>query len=294
MRPHDTLETMTEKVRVATWLGVVQASYTHFPYLRPAWKKLSEEDRLVGVDVTGQCDNPELSSNEDAMLYLNAVARSTAIIAADALGINRPAAVCCGKPSGNSSSLVDCASGFHTRYAKYYFRHVRISAKDPLFHLIKDQGVPLFKENGQEDLPDDQVDVWVARFPVKSPEGAKLREHERAIDQCCRYLQIMRTWCGDKGHNQSATIYVRKWEWQEVGQWLWDNFDEVIGLSFLPFEEGGTRYRLAPYIEITEDEYNKAQQTMPVVDFSVLSHYETQDQGEGAQECACVGGACVL
>jgi ribonucleoside-diphosphate reductase alpha chain len=294
MRPDDTLETMSEKVRVATWLGVIQASYTHFPYLRPAWKELSDEDRLVGVDITGQCDNPTLSGDDEVMSYLNAVARSTAIIAADALKINRPAAITCGKPSGNSSQFVDCASGFHTRYAKFYFRHARISSKDPLFHLIRDQGVPLFKENGQEHLSDDQVDVWVARFPVKSPSSAKLREHERAIDQCHRYLQIMRTWCGDKGHNQSATIYVREDEWQEVGQWLWDNFDEVTGLSFLPYEEGGTRYRLAPYVEITEAEYEEAQRQMPKVNFNVLSHYETVDEGEGAQECACVGGACLI
>jgi ribonucleoside-triphosphate reductase len=290
MRPHDTLETMAEKVRVATWLGVIQSSYTHFPYLRPAWKELCDEDRLVGVDITGQCDNPALSGDEDAMTYLNAVARSTALIAADALKINRPAAITCGKPSGNSSQFVDCASGFHTRYARYYFRHVRISSKDPLFHLVRDQGVPLFKENGQENWDDDKVDVWVARFPVKSPEGAKLREHERALQQLERYRQIMRTWCGDKGHNQSATVYVRDEEWQEVGQWLWEHFDEVTGLSFLNYDGGA--YRLAPYVEITEDQYNEAQRGMPRVRFDLLRRYETGDMGDGAREAACVGGAC--
>ena len=292
MRPHDTLETMTEKVRVATWLGVIQASYTHFPYLRPAWKELCDEDRLVGVDITGQCDNPALSGDEDAMTYLNAIARSTAIIAADALGINRPAAITCGKPSGNSSQFVDCASGFHTRYAKHYHRHVRISSKDPLFHLIRDQGVPLFKENGQEHLDDDKVDVWVARFPVKSPDGAKLREHERALQQLERYLQIMRTWCGDKGHNQSATVYVRDEEWQEVGEWLWQHFDEVTGLSFLNYDGGA--YRLAPYVEITEEEYLKSLAEMPKVRFDLLRRYETGDMGDGAREAACVGGACEI
>ena len=290
MRPHDTLETMTEKVRVATWLGAIQASYTYFPYLRPAWAELCREDNLLGVDITGQCDNPALSGDEDSMLYLNGIARSTAIVAANRLGTSRPAAVTCGKPSGNSSQFVDCASGFHTRYAKFYFRHVRISAKDPLYHLIRDQGVPVFKENGQEHLPDDQVDVWVARFPVKSPDGSKLREHERALEQLERYLQIMRTWCGDKGHNQSATVYVRDEEWQEVGEWLWEHFDEVTGLSFLPYDGGA--YRLAPYVEITEEEYHDAQKVMPDVDFTLLTHYETRDEGEGAAEPACVGGAC--
>ena len=290
MRPHDTLETMAEKVRVATWLGAIQASYTHFPYLRPAWQELCDEDRLLGVDITGQCDNPALSGDEDAMTYLNAIARSTAIIAADALKINRPAAITCGKPSGNSSQFVDCASGFHTRYARYYFRHVRISSKDPLYQLVRDQGVPLFKENGQEHLEDDKVDVWVARFPVKSPEGAKLREHERALQQLERYRQVMRTWCGDKGHNQSATVYVRDEEWQEVGQWLWEHFDEVTGLSFLNYDGGA--YRLAPYVEVTEDQYNEAQREMPRVRFDLLRRYETGDMGDGAREAACVGGAC--
>lgn len=192
--------------------------------------------------------------------------------------------------SHNSSQFVDCASGFHTRYSKFYFRHVRISAKDPLYHLIRDQGVPVFKENGQEHLPDDKVDVWVARFPVKSPDGSKLREHERALEQLERYLQIMRTWCGDKGHNQSATVYVRDDEWKEVGEWLWANFDEVTGLSFLPYDGGA--YRLAPYVEINEEEYLAAQKEMPDVDFNLLTHYETRDEGEGAAEPACMGGAC--
>jgi ribonucleoside-diphosphate reductase alpha chain len=290
MRPHDTLETMAEKVRVATWLGVIQSSYTHFPYLRPAWKELCDEDRLVGVDITGQCDNPALSGDEDAMIYLNAIARSTALIAADTLKINRPAAITCGKPSGNSSQFVDCASGFHTRYARYYFRHVRIFSKDPLYQLVRDQGVPLFKENGYEHLDDDKVDVWVARFPVKSPDGAKLRDHERALQQLERYRQIMRTWCGDKGHNQSATVYVRDEEWQEVGEWLWRNFDEVTGLSFLNYDGGA--YRLAPYVEITEEEYLKSSAEMPRVRFDLLHRYETGDMGDGAREAACVGGAC--
>lgn len=292
MRSEDTLETMAEKIRLAVWLGAVQASYTNFPYLRPVWSEICNEDRLLGVDITGQCDNPALSGDRDFMSYLNAVARETAILAADTLGINRPAAITCGKPSGNSSQFVDCASGFHTRFAQYYFRHVRISAKDPLFHLIRDQGVPVEKENGQEHLPDGQVDVWVARFPVKAPPGCKLREHERALDQCNRYLAIMDTWCGTKGHNQSATIYVRDEEWQEVGQWLWDNFEFVTGLSFLPYS--AAKYRLAPYVEISAEEYAKAMSEMPNVDFSVLSFYEVEDQGNGAQEPACMSGSCDL
>lgn len=289
-RSHDTLETMCEKVKIATWIGSVQSSYSHFPYLRPAWAELCAEDRLLGVDITGQRDNPSLSSDEDAMSFLNATARATAIIAADAIGISRPAAVTCGKPSGNSSQFVDCASGFHNRHAKFYHRHVRISAKDPLFRLIKDFGVPVFKENGQDHLDDDAVDVWVARFPVKAPETAKTRHDEKALDMLERYLQIMRTWCGDKGHNQSATIYVREEEWTAVGEWLYKNFDEVTGLSFLPFDGGN--YKLAPYEELTEEEYLKSVAAMPNVNFRELSFYETMDEGNGSQEPACVGGTC--
>jgi ribonucleoside-diphosphate reductase alpha chain len=290
MRAHDTVETMATKIRVATWIGAVQSSYTHFPYLRPAWSELCNEDRLLGVDITGQCDNPALSTDDEAMEYLNAIARSTAIIAADAIGINRAAAITCGKPSGNSSQFVDCASGFHPRYAKFYHRHVRISSKDPLFRLIRDAGVPVFKENGQENLDDDKVDVWVARFPVKAPETAMTRNDEKALDQLNRYLKIMRTWCNEKGHNQSATIYVRDDEWKAVGDWLYENFDEVTGLSFLPYD-GGV-YRLAPYIEITEEEYLKSESEMPRINFGDLSFYEQMDEGHGSQEAACVGGVC--
>lgn len=292
MRSHDTLETMAEKVKTATWIGAVQSSYTHFPYLRPAWTELCQEDRLLGIDITGQCDNPALSGDEDAMTFLNATARATAIIAADALGINRPAAVTCGKPSGNTSQLVDCASGFHSRYAKFYHRHVRISAKDPLFRLIRDTGVPVFKENGQEHLPDHEVDVWVARFPVKAPETAMTRHDEKTLDQLERYLQVMRSWCGEKGHNQSATIYVREGEWTEVGEWLWEHFDEVTGLSFLPFNGGN--YKLAPYEELTEEEYLRSVAEMPELNFKALSRYEQMDEGNGAQEPACASGQCEL
>lgn len=294
IRSNDTAETLKDKVRLAAALGVIQASYTHFPYLRPAWKQLCDEDRLLGVDLTGQCDNFELSTNEALLTELNEIARTEAIRWSDLLGNNHPAAITCGKPSGNSSQLVDCSSGFHPRYAKYYFRHVRVSGKDPLFKMIADQGVPVFKENGQEHLEDDQVDVWVARFPVKAPEGAMLRDHETALEQCERYLKIMRSWCGNKGHNQSATIYVRPDEWDQIGDWLYEHFDEVTGLSFLPHADADTKYRLLPYQEIDEATYNQAMAELPKVDFGRLRMYEQEDEGEGASEPACVGGICEL
>lgn len=294
MRSTDTVETMAEKVRAAVWIGATQASYTHFPYLRPAWSRIAREDALLGVDITGQCDNPELSNNEEAMTYLNKVARETAKEAAEALGINYPAAITCGKPSGNSSQLVNCASGFHNRHSQYYYRHVRITGSDALFRLVRDQGIEVFKDNGHEHVPDEECVKWVVRFPVKSPEGAKFRHSETALEQCERYLRIMRTWCGEKGHNQSATIYVRPDEWTPVGQWLWDNFDKVTGLTFLPFSESDTKYRLPPYQEITSEEYEEAMKKMPNLDFSVLPYYESQDQTEGASELACFAGNCAV
>jgi len=290
MRANDTRETFAEKIRIAAWLGTIQASFTDFPYLREGWRQICNEDRLLGVDITGQCDNPALSNDHEAMLYFNKVARETAAEAAAWLGINMPAAITCGKPSGNSSQLVDCASGFHPRYAPYYLRRVRIDGKDPLTALLRDSGVPMFKENGMENLPDEEVSVWVVQFPVKAPETAMIRNSETALEMCNRYLHIMRTWCGDRGHNQSATIYVREHEWEEVGQWVYTNFDLITGLSFLPFDGG--KYRLAPYKEINQEQYEAAMAQMPVVDFSLLTIYEREDRGQGATELACSSGSC--
>ncbi len=290
MRPEDTFDTMAEKVRLATWLGAIQASFTHFPYLRKSWTEISRQDCLLGVDITGQCDNPALSQDWVAMKALNQVALDSAAEATAIMDLPLPVAITCGKPSGNSSQLLDCASGFHPRYSEFYFRHVRIASSDPLFAVVRDQGVPCFKENGQGHLPDDDVTVWVVRFPVKAPKHALLRDGETALEQLERYLGIMRTWCSERGHNQSATIYVHDHEWQDVGQWVYDHFDEVTGLSFLPHDGGN--YTLAPYEEISEVQYLAAVSEMPNIDYSVLSKYEQEDRGGGSQELACVGGAC--
>ena len=290
MRSWDTEETMKEKIKIATWIGCLQASHTNFNYLREGWAKLCQEDRLLGVDITGQCDNPALSTDWEMMKRFNRVALETAKEVCVLLGINYPKAITCGKPSGNSSQFVDCASGFHPRYSKFYLRHVRVSADDPLCHLLKSQEISLFKENGQEDLPDDEVNTWVARFPVKAPEGCMTREDEDSIMQMERYLGIMRSWCSEKGHNQSATIYVKDNDWDMVGDWLWENFDEVVGLSFLPYDGG--KYRLAPYVEITEEEYLEEIKNQKRINFSRLSEFEKSDMGEGSQSLACTSGNC--
>jgi ribonucleoside-triphosphate reductase len=292
MRADDTKETMAEKVRVATWLGIIQATFIDFPYLRKGWRQICDEDRLLGVDITGQCDNPALSDNVETMTYFNQVARETAAEAAAVMGINMPAAITCGKPSGNSSQLVDCSSGFHPRYARHYLRRVRIDGKDPLTALLRDSGVPMHKENGMGHLADAEVPVWVVEFPVKAPATAMVRDSETAVEMCERYLRVMRSWCGERGHNQSATIYVRDHEWEDVGRWVFEHFDEITGLAFLPHDGGS--YKLAPYEEITEDQYDAAMSIMPVVDFSLLTAYEQDDRGKGATELACMGGSCEL
>lgn len=292
MRATDTRKSMAEKVRLATWIGAIQASFTHFPYLRPTWKSVCDQDRLLGVDITGQCDNPRLSDDPATMLYFNEVARLTAAEAAAHLGINMPVAITCGKPSGNSSQFVDCASGFHPRYASYYLRRVRIDGKDPLTQLLRDAGVPMYKENGQEHLPDSEVPVWVVQFPVKAPDGAMLRNSETAIEMCERYLRVMNSWCSERGHNQSATIYVHEHEWDDLGRWVFGHFDQITGLSFLPYDSGS--YRLAPYEEITQERYEAEQAVMPDIDFSLLTAYEREDRGLGAQEFACTSGSCEI
>lgn len=293
MRANDTVESFARKVQIATWIGAIQSTFTDFPYLRPAWKRHCDEDRLLGVDITGQCDAPHLSTNPEAMSYFNQIARETAAEATAYLGINYPAAITCGKPSGNSSQLVDCASGFHARYAPYYIRRVRIAQSDPLFRLIKEQGVPLHKDNQFADWADADCPTWVAEFPVKAPEGALFRDSETAVQMLERYMLVMKTWCGERGHNQSVTIYVKDHEWDEVGEWLFNRFDEVTGISFLPYDGG--QYKLAPYQEIDEATYNRWLETFPsAIDFSRLTEYEREDRGEGATELACSGGSCTI
>ncbi len=292
MRSWDTLESFSHKVAIATWIGAIQASFTHFPYLRPAWKQHCEEDRLLGVDITGHCDNPTLSNDESALAHFNVVANRTAEEAAKHLGINIPAMITCGKPSGSSSQAADCSSGFHHRWSTYYVRRVRISSGDPLLHLVRDSGAPVFKDPTYKHLPDHECPLWVVEFPVASPEGCMTRDDETAIQQLKRYEKIMKTWLSDRGHNQSATIYVRDHEWDEVGDWLYEHFDEVTGLSFLPYDGGN--YELAPYETISREEYDRRMRDFPNVDYSLLSRYELEDMGQGSQELACAGGSCEI
>jgi ribonucleoside-diphosphate reductase alpha chain len=226
------------------------------------------------------------------MAYFNQVAVDTAAEAAAYLDIPMPAAITCGKPSGNTSQVVDCASGFHTRHSPYYVRRVRIAGSDPLFRLAKDSGAPVFKDTKYKDTSDEDCPTWVVEFPVKSPDKAMTRTDETAIEQLSRYLHVMKTWCSTRGHNQSATIYVRDEEWALVGEWVYLHFDEITGLSFLPYDGG--KYELAPYEEISESEYCQRLLEFPNIDYSILPYYEKEDQGTGAQTLACMGGSCEI
>lgn len=287
-RPGDTLATLKEKLWCATWLGAMQSDLTDFRYIRDSFRAACEEERLLGVSITGQMDNPELLSPQN-LAELKFFVQGVALAASGALGINMPAAITTGKPSGTVSQLVDSASGMHARYAPYYIRRYRIGAVDPLFRMMRAQGVKFSPENGQRTRPEAEVDTWVVEFPAAAPVGAVTRGDVTAIDQLEWYLKMRRHWCE---HNQSVTVYVRDGEWDAVREWVWENFDEVCGVAFLPYDGG--KYEQAPYEEISREEYERRLAAFPKIDYSRLSEYEMGDQTTGARALACAGDACEI
>jgi len=293
----DDLDDLMKKVETAVWIGVIQATFTKFPYLRKKWKQNCEEEMLLGVSLTGQLDNPKLMT-EDNLTALKEKAIKVAKKASKIMGVNCPVAITTGKPSGTVSQLVDCASGAHPRYSEYYIRRYRINSTDPLFHMLKDQGVPMSPEVGQREVENNkkirnwsesQVDTWVLDFVQKAPKNAVIRDHMTAIEQLEHYKTVQTNWCE---HNQSITIYVRDNEWFEVGNWVYKNWDIVNGCSFLPFDGG--RYELAPYEEIDKETYHSLLKSFPEIDYSQLSKYEMEDNTEGSKSYACVGDKCEL
>lgn len=314
VRASDTFAILTDKAKSAVWLGALQSCLTDFPYLRPEWKQNCEEERLMGVSLTGQLDNPALMS-EERLGDLKQIVLQEAEKAAKALGIHLSVAVTTVKPSGTVSQLVNASSGAHPRFAQYYIRRVRISATDPLFKMMRSQGVPMTPENGQgpeqvahrrQDLilkgrseaeaailvPDwspDQVQTWVVSFPEKAPKGAITKDQVSAIQQLEWYLKLKRHWCE---HNVSITIYVKDEEWLSVGDWVYKHFDEISGVSFLPFDGG--HYQQAPYEEISKDTYEKMVEDFVHIDYSKLADFEEDDNTTGAQSLACTGGACEI
>ena len=288
VRATDTLEDLERKVRLATILGTIQSTYTKFPYLRKVWQKNTEEERLLGVSLTGIMDNPLMTTKnkelEKTLEHLRSVAVVTNREWADRLGIPVSAAITCVKPSGTVSQLVDSASGIHTRHSSYYIRTVRGDNKDPLTQFMIDQGIP------SEPCVMKPETTTVFSFPVKSPEGAVTRNDMSAIEQLETWLMYQRHWCE---HKPSVTVSVKEDEWLDVGAFVYKHFDEMSGVSFLPYD-GGT-YQQAPYQECDEDTYKEAFGSMPEsIDWSDLAEYEAEDNTSGMQTMACVSGMCEI
>jgi len=283
VKPDDNLDMLLDKVETATWMGVIQSSFINFPYLRDKWKRNCQIERLLGVSLTGMCDNIKVLSS-DALKALKMRALRISRKAADAIGVHHSKAVTCIKPSGTVSQLVNSASGMHPRYSKYYLRRYRISASDPLRHMMKDQGITFYPEVGSSR---ERPTTYVCEFGVESPDCSLTRRDFRAIDQLELYKRIQKNWCE---HNASLTVYVRDNEWFEVGNWVYQNWDIINGISFLPYDGG--KYELAPYKEIDKATYEEFIQKMPKIDYTELAEFELEDTTTGAREYACVGGNC--
>ena len=283
-RHDDNRETLLRKVRLATILGTIQSTFTKFPYLRKVWQRNTEEERLLGVSITGIYDNKILCTQGEelnALLReLRECARDTNKEWAAALGIPVSAAITCVKPSGTVSQLTDSASGIHPRHAKFYVRRVRGDKKDPLTQFLIGQGIPA------EDCVYKPTQTTVFSFPQRAPDGLT-RDDITPIGHLGLWLTYQQQWCE---HKPSVTISVEEKDWPSVGAWTWDNFDEISGVSYLPYD-GGT-YRQAPYEECTEEEYEALKAKMPVIDWSQL--VENTDNVEGAQMLACTAGACEI
>lgn len=287
-RAWDTMESLKKKIRVATVIGTIQSMATRDFYgLRPIWKKNCEKERLLGVDITGQMDAPHLFTPEN-LAELKSLAIEVNAEYADALGIAQSASITCNKPSGNTSQFVNCSSGIHARFAPYYFRHVRVGAKSTSFHILRKAGVPMFPENGETELPEHEVRTWVARFPIKSPEGAVTLEGYNIEKQFNTWLNNKKHWTE---HNPSVTLNYEPNELLTLAKLLWDNWDYVGGIAMLP--KFNNSYRLLPYVAITKEEYEEAMQTFPAeADFSEYYKREQTDLTTHAQEFACQAGIC--
>ena len=288
VRATDAIEDLERKVKLATILGTIQSTYTHFPYLRKKWKDNTEEERLLGVSLTGIMDNPLMTSKnaglENTLDRLREVAVATNAEWADRLGIPRSAAITCVKPSGTVSQLVDSASGIHARHSAYYIRTVRGDNKDPLTQFMKGEGFPY------EPCVMKPENTTVFSFPQKSPEGAVTRNDMTAIEQLETWLTYQRHWCE---HKPSVTVTVRDEEWMEVGAFVYKYFDEMSGVSFLPHSDH--TYQQAPYQDVTKEEYEAVLAQMPKeIDWSRLSEYETDDQTKSSQTFACVGSCEIV
>ena len=288
VRPEDTKESLLEKVRIATILGTLQSTLTNFKYVSAAWKKNCSEERLLGVSLTGIMDNSLTNGKTKGIENLLEDLKTHAVKVnkewASKLGINQSVAITCVKPSGTVSQLVDAASGIHARHNPFYIRTVRGDKKDPLTKMMTDMGFPV------EDDVMNPANTAVFSFPMKVDKGAVFRTDMSAIEQLELWLTYQKHWCE---HKPSVTISVKEDEWMEVGSWVYKNFDWMSGVSFLPFSEH--TYQQAPYQDTNKEGYEFLLDQMPKeIDWSKLSEYESQDMTIGAQELACVAGACEI
>jgi ribonucleoside-diphosphate reductase alpha chain len=283
-RSYDTFDTLKNKVRLATIIGTVQSMVTDFSYLRPIWKENADEERLLGVSVTGQMDCPAWRDSAENMRALRQVAIDTNLEYAQRFGINQAAAITCTKPSGTASSVVDSAPGIHTRYSRFYIRRMRVSATDPILRVFQHYNVPMNPEVGQED---GSANTYVVEFPVKSPEGSITRRDLTAIEQIEFWLRVKRNWAE---HTISCTVYVENGAWDAVGAFVYANFDDITGLSFLPKDD--FVYQLAPYEEISEERYNELVASFPKISYGLLRRYEKLGYNEATREYSCVGDKC--
>ena len=288
VRESDTLATLKEKVRLATILGTFQATLTNFKYLRKIWQKNTEEERLLGVSLTGIMDNALTATSGGKLETALEILRAEAVVVNEAmskqLNIPQSTAVTCVKPSGTVSQLTDAASGIHARHNPYYIRTVRGDNKDPLTQFLIAEGIPAEPDVMKPDS------TTVFSFPMKSPKGAVTRTAMTAIEQLELWLTYQRHWCE---HKPSVTISVKENEWMDVGAWVYEHFDEVSGISFLPFSEH--TYQQAPYQDIDAEQYTEFQKKMPKkVNWTKLSDFEKEDTTSGGRELACTAGVCEI
>ncbi|MDB4425709.1 hypothetical protein N9282_00160 [bacterium] len=288
VRATDSIEDLERKVKLATILGTIQSTMIKFPYLRKVWQNNTAEERLLGVSMTGIMDNPLMTNKnkglEKTLEHLRSIAVATNAEWAELLGIPASAAISCVKPSGTVSQLVDSASGIHARHSPYYIRTVRGDSKDPLTQFMIDKGIP---NEPCVMKPDSTV---VFSFPVKSPEQAVTRNDMTAVEQLELWLTYQRHWCE---HKPSVTISVRDTEWMAVGAFVYEHFDEMSGVSFLPHSDH--TYQQAPYQDCTKEQYEEMLELMPAsIDWEELNDYESEDNTVSMQTMACSGDSCEI
>jgi ribonucleoside-triphosphate reductase len=282
-REDDTKETLLKKVKIAAILGTYQSTLTHFPYLSKEWSVNCQSERLLGISLTGQWDS-KVVRDPDILNILRKESLKYNKIYAERFGVNSSNAVTCVKPSGTVSKTFDTASGMHPRHAPYYLQRIRISATDSLFKMLKDQGVPYYPEVGQTI---EDATTYVLEFPMKSPKGAIFKDDLTALDQLEHWKMVKVNYTE---HNPSVTVSVGDDEWIGVANWVYENWDIVGGLSFLP--RSNHVYQLAPYEEITKEKYEELIKKFPDIDYSKIIVYERQDETEVKRELACTSGVC--